>query len=420
MNGHRNALGLFRGDNGQNGETFLRAAMKKGMLLDTDHLSMNMRVDLYALADTYAREAGWPSCNSTDKRSCGGYPYVGVHSKVRTLEIDPQHIEEFRNAYGYNDEASKTDTEIVHIADNGGAIAVYPTGSDIIPPSTLACTKASDCANYSGPGSNVCMTSFTNPGHGVCQGVVPSLVVRNIELPPEVSNDCDASTKTFAIKYLYLLRTMGSHGLTPSTDFNGLATPLKPRYGAANPWSAACGGSDRDYNDQARVPTQRLWSHMMIEAQQYESSGIWYDDYAARGPVPSAVVANWNDKRYKSVVARSASDQRDDQAPRAHVDDLVFFNDFGPDAPGIRGPKYRDGNRPGAQMYPMKRWHPIPGRAGWDYNLDGLENIALYPELFQDMRNVGVQWEQLGPLFHAAQDYLSTWQRGITIGLSHP
>jgi hypothetical protein len=196
---------------------------------------------------------------------------------------------------------------------------------------------------------------------------------------------------------------------------------LKPRYGIANPWSAACGGSDRDFNDQAKVPTQRLWSHMMVEAQQYESSasGMTITPHAplSLGPPPSRAGMT---RRYKSVVARSANDQRDDQAPRAHVDDLVFFNDFGPDSPGIRGPNYTDGNRVGTQMYPMKRWHPIAGRTGWDYNLDGLENIALYPDLFQDMRNVGVQWEQLGPLFHAAQDYISTWQRSVTIGNDHP
>jgi hypothetical protein len=420
MDGHRNALGLFRGDDGQNGETFIRAAMKKGMLLDTDHLSMNMRVDLYSLARTYADEAGWRQCTSSDRRLCGDYPFVGVHSKVRTLEIDPQQLDEFRNAYGTNDEASKTDTELAHIVDNLGAVAVYPTGSAIIPPSTFACTKASDCANYNGPNTSTCQTNFTTPFHGVCQGILPTLVARTIELPPEISNDCDESTKTFATKYLYLLRIMGSHGLTPSTDFNGLATALKPRYGTANPWSTACGGSDRDHNDQAKVPTQRLWSHMMVEAQQYESSGVWYDDYASHGPVPSAAVKDWKDPRYKSVVARSVNDQRDDQAPRARVDDLVFYNDFGPDSPGIRGPVYTQGNRVGAQMYPMKRWRPIADRAGWDYNLDGLENIAMYPDLFQDMRNVGVQWEQLGPLFHAAQDYLSTWQRGVTIGSAHP
>ncbi len=78
---------------------------------------------------------------------------------------------------------------------------------------------------------------------------------------------------------------------------------------------------------------------MMVEAQQYESSGIWYGDYAPRAPVPWAAALNgWkNDTRYKRVVARAANDQRDDQVPRAHVDDLVFFNDFGPDSPGIGG-----------------------------------------------------------------------------------
>jgi hypothetical protein len=102
------------------------------------------------------------------------------------------------------------------------------------------------------------------------------------------------------------------------------------------------------------------------------------------------------------------------------VDDLVFFNDFGPDNAKQRGNRYQEGNRVGAQMYPMRRWRVLPGRAGWDYNLDGLQHIGLYPDLFQDMRNVGVQWEQMGPLFHAAQDYLTTWRRAITIGEKHP
>jgi hypothetical protein len=421
--GHRNKLGLFKGGGGENGETFLRAAMKKGMLLDTDHLSMNMRVDVYELAATYAREAQWPPCQSAadDRRSCGDYPSVGVHSKVRTLEIDPKHVEEVRNAYGFNDEASKTEREIRHIAKNSGAIAVYPLGSAIIPPSTTLCTKNTDCANYKGPGG-AAVCDFSHPtadGSGICKGI-SGVDERTIQLPPEVSNDCDATSKTFATKYLWLLRVMGGHGLTPSTDFNGIASPLKPRYGITIPWSKACNGGDRDFTDLARRPGQPKWYPMMVEAQQYESSGVWYDDYASRGPTPSAVVAHWGDPRYKSVVARSATDIRDDRAPRATVEDVVFFDDFGPDSPGIRGHLYQDGNRVGAQMYSMKRWRPLQGRAGWNYNLDGLQHIGLYPDLFQDMRNIGVQWEQMGPLFHAAQDYLMTWRRSIMIGTRHP
>jgi hypothetical protein len=417
MNGHRNALGLFLGD-GENGETFIRAAMKKGMLLDTDHLSMNMRLDLYSLADKYATEAGWPRCRSDDGRSCGGYPFVGVHSKVRRLEIDPKTFDAMRNAYGYNDEASKTEREIKYVAENSGTIAVYPTGSDIIPPNTTSCTKDTDCASYTGPDSGACQFASGSNGHGSCKDVSPLLANRSLELPPEVSNDCDSTSKTFAIKYLWLLRVMSGHGLTPSTDFNGLASPLKPRYGTANPWSPACNGGDRDHTDQKPGPSS--WYRMMVDSQEYEASGVWYDDYASRGAVTSRVGLHWGESRYKKVMARGAAEVREDRAPRAQVDDFVYYNDYGPDSPGRRGNEYQDGNRVGAQMYSMKRWRVLPGRAGWDYNLDGLQHIGLYPDLFQDMRNVGVQWEQMGPLFHAAQDYLITWRRGVAIGTKHP
>jgi hypothetical protein len=422
MAGHRNALGLFKADNGEDGFAFMRAAMKKGMLLDTDHMSMNMRVDLYALADTYAKEALWPSCASASGQSCGAYPFVGVHSKVRTLEIDPKHFEEMRNSFGYNDEASKTESEIKYVADNFGAIAVYPTGSDIIPPVTAFCTKDTDCVSYNGPGSSGgCDLRAPISGYGMCSNVNAGVVPRNVKLPPEVSNDCDSSTKSFATKYLWLMRVMGGHGLTPSTDFNGLASPLKPRYGVANNWSKACNGGDRDFTDQAtKSPGQLPWYRIMVDSQEFESSGVWYDDYASRGPLPSAVAAAWGDNRYKTVVARKDAEAREDRAPRAHVNESVFFNDFGPDNKPKLGSAYQDGNRVGAQMYSMKRWRAIPSRAGWDYNLDGLQNIGLYPDLFQDMRNVGVQWEQMGPLFHAAQDYLTTWRRGVSIGSRHP
>jgi hypothetical protein len=223
-----------------------------------------------------------------------------------------------------------------------------------------------------------------------------------------------------ATKYLWLLGITGGRGLTPSTDFNGLISTLKPRYGIAIPWNKACNGDARDHTDQAKVSGQRSWYRLMVDSQAFESSGVWYDDYAARGPVPSPVGVLWSDSRYKRVVARHASEVRDDRAPRAQVDDLVFFNDFGPDDAGVRGYKYQEGNRVGAQMYVMRRWRGVPGRAGWDYNLDGLQHIGLYPDLFQDMRNVGVQWEQMGPLFHAARDYLTTWRRGVAIGAAHP
>lgn len=409
--GHRNALGLYKTDGVNDGEGFLREAMKKGMLIDTDHLSQNMRVDFYQLADQYAKEAKWP----------GGYPTVGVHSAVRGLEVDPSTIEEVRNAYGVTDERSRTLKEVRHVAASGGTFAVFPTGSAIIPPNGGKCRKHSDCASYEGPGSGVCV----QPGIGQefqCAGVHPSLTGpsrRDFDLSVEVHNDCDASSKTFAVKYLWLMRETDGRGLTPSTDFNGLITTLKPRYGSALPWNKACNEDARDHTDQAKG---RAWHRIMVDAQHYEFSGIWYDAYTTRFPEePMKTNVEWqNDSRYKKVVARRANEQREDRAPRALVDDHVYYNDKGPDLAGPLGYTYKDGNRRGAQLYPMKRWQIIDGRAGWDFNLDGLQHIGLYPDLFQDMRNVGVQWEQLGPLFHSARDYIATWRRAIGIGNAHP
>ena len=418
--GHRNALGLYK-QGPDNGVTFLRAAMKKGMLIDTDHLSQNSRVDLYKLAEQYATEASWPAhvaCAATSDPRCGTYPFVGVHSKVRGLEIDPKPFEEMRHAYGYNDEASKSEQEIRLMADRGGAFAVFPTGSSLIPPNKTSCTKDSDCASYNGPESAVCLPQSTGPA--LCQGVVPEVAARDFHLPPGVSNDCDGSSKTFAVKYLWLMNATRGRGLTPGTDMNGLISTLRPRYGTALPWNSACGAHERDVTEQAKVPNRRNWRRIMIDAQRDEFSGVWYADYAARTPTPAVVVSHWKDKRFKQVVARRKDERREDRAPRAEVDDVVYFNDFGPDTPKGLSNRYQEGNRRGAQLWPMVRWQMIPGRAGWDYNLDGLQHIGLYPDLFQDMRNVGVQWEQLGPLFHSAADYIAIWRRATALGVAHP
>jgi hypothetical protein len=430
--GHRNALGLFRSQAGSDGPAFLRAAMKKGMLIDTDHLSQNARVDLYQLTEAYALEANWPrgqclrvdgrcgACDATATEVCGAYPTIGVHSKVRGLEIEPKNTDPqkvafrdpFRNGYGYNDEASRSEHEVRWVARNGGAFAVFPTGSTIIPPNTESCTKDSDCASYRGAGSGVCVAQAG--GRRRCEQIHPALAPRDFALPAEVHNDCDSSSKTFAVKYLWLMRTTGGKGLTPATDFNGLIGPLKPRYGRSAPWNQPCGGNARDFTDQG-PPWQ--WHTFMTEAQALESSGVWYEDYLTRAPSPAYSGVLGADPRYKQVVARGAGEEREDRAPRAQADDLVFYDDFGPDS--NPSPEYQMGNRAGAQMYPMKRWKKIAGRAGWDFNVDGLAHIGLYPDLFQDMRNVGVQWEQLGPLFHSAADYIATWKKAVAIGSAH-
>jgi hypothetical protein len=449
--GHRNALGIYRSNDGYDGVAFLRAAMKKGMVLDVDHMSQQMRVDAYDLARTYGQEArtggGWSSVAVSPNHplpvceapSCDDYPFMGVHSTVRGLEKEGSGIFELRSSFGSVDEFTRTQEELAHVSQNGGTVGVFPRGSAFIPPNTSGgrCHRGSDCASWSGPfygagceiSTHTCndetalLVPFPEKSTGAKTFFPPSS--RDYALPQEVQNDCDISSKTFAVKYLYLSTVMGGRGLTLSTDINGFIGMLGPRYGSPNPSNTVfgntlgrevCGGNKRDILSSAYASE--------VSAQQIEHSAIWYDDYVSRGAIASTVATagGWKDPtwapfRWREVVARSSVDQREDRAPRTAADDHVFFNTRGPELP-IHHWYDQNGNRVGEQLWPMKRWGN--SRAGWDFNLDGLQHIGLLPDLLQDMRNVGVQWEQLGPLFRGAQDFIDMWQRSVAIGSLHP
>ena len=429
VDGHRNALGIFR-TGANDGETFLRAAMKKGMLLDADHMSQRMRVEAYRLAADYAREAGWraqclpgAACGLAPCRpgeACGDYPFMGVHSTVRALEKEGGSRSDLRHAFGSNDESTRTPKELDHIAANGGTVGVFPRGSAFIPPNTSggSCTRHSACGAWNGSGSAGCnlMTNTCEPDVPALAGMV--MEPRNWMLASEVSNDCDLSSKTFAVKYLWLMNRMKGRGLTLTTDLNGLIGTTSPRFGGATPGKKVCGGDKRNALDGAgRIS----WETLMVESQKHEHSGVWYDDYVTSAD--SAMAAAWTDpnpaphKRWRQVVARGLAQLREDKAPRHQVDEIVYFNDHGPDISTLHW--YDQGaNVPGAQLWPIKRWKNA--RAGWDVNLDGFQHIGLLPDLLQDMRNVGVQWEQLTPLFRGTQDYLDMWRRSISIGTAHP
>lgn len=421
--GHRNKLGVFR-DGGDDGEAFLRALMKKGMVLDVDHLSQNMRDDVYRLSGAYAREAQWPAVEGCPPGTrCGDYPVMGVHTTVRELEKEGSSLPHLIDAFGSNNESTRTPAEITHVARNLGTIGAFPRPV-IIPPNTsnMQCTKASDCAAWNGEDdgaqcqNNKCVPQFRQ-----------TLKDRDFGLPAEVQNDCDGSSKTFATKYLWLQRQMRGKGVTFTSDFNGMNHTQFPRYGVSIPGKFACGAGGREQSLRDRGN----WQYTMLRLQELEHSGIWYEDYSTRSPVVSALAANWEDpkrpdsnKRWKSVVARDVTDLREDRAPRytkysdqQPIRDRVYYNDFGPDLAPHNWME-QSGNRPGAQLFPMKRW--IHSRSGWDFNLDGFQHIGLLPDLVQDMRNVGVQWEQLGPLFHGANDFIATWQRSVEIGTAHP
>ena len=354
---------------------------------------------------------------------------------MEALRAEPRFDDDFARALGNG--LARTPKEISHVAANGGTVGVFPRPNFIAPnTSGKQCNKDSDCASWDGTIGNACVdVPFSGPlpneqmfRRRQCNVQVSAMLAeRDFAIPAEVKNDCDGSSKTFAVKYLWLMRQMKGHGLTLTTDFNGLNNTSYPRFGRSIPGKPACGQIGRGMS----LRDGKNWPFIMSEWQKIEHSGIWYDDYADRSPQVSSLADHWNDpdlpspkKRWKEVIAREAGEVREDRAPRfsafsdgTPISDRVFYNDFGPDI-ARHDWRDQDANRPGAQLFPMKRWRRLHN--GWDFNVDGFQHIGLLPDLLQDMRNVGVQWEQMGPLFHGAQDYISTWDRSVALGNAHP
>ena len=57
------------------------------------------------------------------------------------------------------------------------------------------------------------------------------------------------------------------------------------------------------------------------------------------------------------------------------------------------------------------------GNKTWDYNVDGMAHIGMYPDLLQDALNVGMTPQSLQPIYHSAEAYIDMWQKieGTTV-----
>jgi hypothetical protein len=393
VDAHVNESGLSA-----DGEAFVRAAMRRGMLIGMDHFSQQAREDVLQLARRFGDEAHGAGAALDD------YPVFAEHTHLRGWDQAGPVPLELRESFGFGSEVQRTATEVAHVGRQGGVVAPIVRSSGIVPPTLW--DQAPDPA------------------------ADPNRVLRN---------DCDYSSKTWAIHYLEMARLMGGAGVAASTDFNPTPTPNSSRYGWANPRGRAC-HAIKDANslvpdpddgllralwprDTATdacmdngMPTEMLpagaWSAgcpgtQMVTAQINEWSGVVYDRYAAKPMQPE-------DPNRRSVLARGADELREDSAARAPVDEWVQVQRAGTDT-----------RRMHQQMYPLVQFsnfegQPVPNtdksKSGWDYNLDGVTHMGMVPDLFQDVRNVGVTFEQLEPLFRSAADLLESWERACRTG----
>ena len=62
---------------------------------------------------------------------------------------------------------------------------------------------------------------------------------------------------------------------------------------------------------------------------------------------------------------------------------------------------------------PMRRSFAYTGGRDFDFNIDGLAHYGLLPDLIQDLKNQGLNSGQLRPLFLATEQYLLLWERSV-------
>jgi len=72
--------------------------------------------------------------------------------------------------------------------------------------------------------------------------------------------------------------------------------------------------------------------------------------------------------------------------------------------------QYRSNNNPGALVpYNMDK------RSPFDFNVDGLANYGLLPDLLQDLKDLGMTEQAFTTLFSSAEDYIQTWEKAVAL-----
>jgi len=175
VEGHCNALGL----SSDCGRGLIRAMMRRGMLIDLEHMSALAAADTLAIAEAER------------------YPVMLSHTWLRDLKLPRERVR-FDKGRGDHPAHSPWDEQRAEMHRDSDTIRRIAALGGVV---------------------------------GVITSQGP------VELPPAiasypVANDCDGSSRSFAQAYLYAADLMGpGGGVGFGSDFNGLAGQPSPRFG---------------------------------------------------------------------------------------------------------------------------------------------------------------------------------------------
>jgi microsomal dipeptidase-like Zn-dependent dipeptidase len=404
--GHANVRGL-----NQYGRILLQEMMKRGIIIDVDHMSEKTTDTALAMAEE------------------NSYPVICSHTWFRDLlfsaqiEFDPRRQEH----YGTSDvhkvahEAGKRGDQIERIGRLGGVVAPILNQGDIA---------------------------------GLRRGMP--------ELAGKIPEPCAGSSTSFGQAYLYAVAKMGGRGVALGSDINGAAGLPGPRfgtfaaYGARNDTRRAAerrGEIDRQTNGVAYTTPIRdhRWHRFESSGEgaydeqecdiwqaiaQYEAGfnpldqnhpasdfpepnvrealklaqvtheqdwvdnltkGFWMAD---RDPAKVAVqITEWPLEQRAAYYSRQASPllgSNLDERTRTLTERIKAI--------WVKWQQMTGNNRPLVRS-------TAGSNRDFDINLDGMAHYGLLPDLLQDLRNVGLTAADLVPLFRSANDYVEMWDK---------
>jgi len=401
---HVNADGLT-----QIGSELMLGFMKKGMLIDMDHMSYRSADHLTQLAKQHQ------------------YPLFSSHTDPQGNSFISNPIERFAGSnadkfrkFGtttiryVRHEAQLRDVSMQHIRESGGMVA----------PILLPFRKMTYQGNWGA-----------------------------------VANDCDGSSKTWAQMYLHALDKMNGKGVALSTD-RGMVDFIGPRFGVNAAYAL-----QEEKEDFLRIERRNMQRWMQKNGVRYdrpfssykpllfEHAGVelWEEDVWKALAAWSAGINGWTQEDLISLSSEPGHQGR----IKNFVKGLTATGKQQLLRPNWGGIGTGDGPWEQAVMYmlvhnlspadmtdvysvediktyltPMyNRIRPVflswknmtgnneplrrlrNGNRDWDVNLDGLAHYGLLPDFIQDLKNIGFGKKQLEPLFASAEDYIQMWER---------
>jgi hypothetical protein len=404
--GHANTRGL-----NEYGVVLLEELMKRGFIIDVDHMSERATDTTLALVEAHH------------------YPVIVSHTWFRDLLYsgEVEYDSDKQEQYGTSDvhkvahEAAKRGDQIERIGRLGGIVAPIINQGDLA-------------------GLRRCLPELAN----------------------KVPTPCAGSSTAWAQAYLYAVAKTGGRGVAIGTDINGAAGLPGPRFGVFaaygthndsrragdrraeierqtngvaydtpirdarwyrfEPSISGTGGYDAQECDiwqaiaqfeagfnpavQSHHPTDYPTGNLLRTLKALEvlhlqgftdnlTEGIWE---AQREPDASDEdLAAWPaEKRAAYLALRGMSESGPHHT--AEVQELI---------PKIKAiwdqwQKMKGNNRPLVRSTAGER-------RDFDYNLDGMAHYGMLPDFLQDLRNIGLTAEEMAPLFRSANDYVEMW-----------